>query len=484
MIARKVLLLHADPTRGADLARATVGGVALTAAAGARDAIVALARDAFDMLIVDTALASPSAIDFLAKAREKRPRVLRVALVDGAPAPDADSLINVAGVCALLSPPLDTRRLLDLIAERGPTPAPEPPREPTQALQARVRELERQLAKSERDLRVARNADALLREEQLDVASLSAQRARSALGLEVEIDYHAKDLEAEVSKALDAMLESSSVSLPVLPQIGLELQRMMKQPDVSFDAVAELVKMETALASRVLSICNSPLYAGVEPVRNIQTAVARLGVRTTSDIVQTAAAEQLFKTGLKGMEDLMSKLWFHSLATAHANMLVAQALAVTECEDFFVMGLLHDIGKVLIASLIQQGFDAGLWNPRIVTPRLVLNLLQDRHNDIGVKLLEKWEYSELFTRVVGQHNDDANIRLQPEPVVVTYYSNALTRKLGYSLVAHDPAILNSHDLAQALNLTDELRERIERSSQQLIERIKESYFQGAQMATP
>ena len=59
---------------------------------------------------------------------------------------------------------------------------------------------------------------------------------------------------------------------------------------------------------------------------------------------------------------------------------------------------------------------------------------------------------------------------------MTYYTNVLSRKLGYSLVEYDATLLSNHELAQALNLSEELGAKIEQSSEELIARIKESYM--------
>ena len=191
---------------------------------------------------------------------------------------------------------------------------------------------------------------------------------------------------------------------------------------------------------------------------------------------QPAAVEDLFKSKLKGMTELLAKIWMHSLATGHANMLVAQTLGIEESDDFFVMGLLHDIGKLAICLLIQQGFDSGLWNPNIVTPKVVLSLLANHHNEFGAKLVTKWKYPQEMIDVVAHHNDDENIHKHSEPVVVTYYSNVLTRKLGHSLHPYAADLLSRHDLAQALNMTAEANTRIEQSSEELIKKIQKSYF--------
>ena len=477
-----LLALHADPATAQKWADAvSCADFQVVVAQGVTDCIRRIAQGGVHALVVHDGLSAPTAIEFLAKAREKAPWLWRVLWCDDLARCDLAAAIEQAGVAALWPLAVAPDQIARLLNEMGrvhgaiANSSADAGAE-AQVLRVRVEDLERKLKKAERDLQSARNADAALRQEELQLATLKTQEAAQKLGIALEIDYLSDDLEGEISRALDAMLEAPGVRLPVLPQVALDLQELMKDPDVSFEKVSELVKTEASLSARVLSICNSPVYACPDRISNISQAVTRLGVSVMRDLVQTAAMEGLFKSPYKGMEDLMAKLWIHSLATGHANLMVSKELALEDSEDFFAHGLLHDIGKFLITSLIQQGFDLGLWNPRIVTPRLALALIQKRHNELGARLLRKWQYPDDFVEVVAHHNDDANIHRYHESVVVTYYSNALTRKLGYSLVQHDPAILSNHDLAQALNLNDTIGEKIEQAAQAMIDRIKKSYF--------
>ena len=389
-MSSKVILLHRDPARGSELVNAVAGGdIECMAATNVRDAISKLAQERPDMMVVDAALSGPSAIEFLAKAREKAPRVLRALLADPDVEVNLEAAVNEAGACAIVRPPLDPAQLRALLAEyarpvqQAPAQIAPVDKREIEKLTKKVQDLELKLKKSERDLRIARNADSILKEEELELETLRKEKERSALGAEIDIDYMAEDLDKELSKAFDHMLKSPNVTLPAMPQVALELQKMMRDPDVEFDKVAEVVSVEAAISTRVLSICNSPVYAGVEPIRNVNQAVARLGVETMRDIVATAATENLFQSDLKAMNDLMSKLWFHSLFVAHANTMVAEALQIEERDDFFTMGLLHDIGKLAIATMINQGFENGLWNKKIMTPKRALALVQERHLDIG-----------------------------------------------------------------------------------------------------
>ncbi|OPZ10414.1 MAG: HDOD domain protein [candidate division BRC1 bacterium ADurb.BinA364] len=402
---------------------------------------------------------------------------MRAALADGAPPADPLALINEGGARAIFPTPLDRGRILALIEECVPPPPAAPAAgENASALRAEVEHLKKKLAQTERELRIARNADAMKREEELGLAELKLERLKSSLGVELDIDYLAPDLAVELAKAFDALLACPTISLPVMPQIGLKLQDMIRQGSVSFAEAASVIALETGLSARVLSICNSPLYCGVERISNLQQAVARLGEGALLDIAMTAVSENLFRTQLKGMSDLVERLWRHSLTTAHASKLVGETLGVDHVDDLFLMGLLHDIGKLLIAYLTQQGFDHGIWNTRIMTPRIMLDIMNRRHNELGVALLSKWQYPETFIEVVGHHNDDATIHTRSESCIIVYYANVLTRKLGFSLKADAGDPLSEHDLAQALNLAADMNARIEQSSREMIVRIQETYF--------
>ncbi len=480
------VLLHHDANRAPILAELIANdSIQVTIAENVNDCIRKLTQSQVDLLVVDAGLTKPSALEFLAKAREKIPWTPRALYAESTEGLDPFAYINGAGICSVLTPPINTAPLMATLDNHQAAEAKRrvpPPSDSSEALaelealRARNTALEEQLKKTERDLRIARNADLMIKESEMDVASLKVREANEKLGVELSIDYTSNNLEGELIKALRVMLEAPGLQLPVMPQITLDLQKMMEAEDVAFGEVAELIKSEAALASRVLSLCNSPVFAGPDPIASISQAVTRLGVEALRDLVQTVALEGMFQTSHKGMEDLMAKLWMHSLATAHANQLVSEMLGIEDTEDFFAAGLLHDIGKFFIVSMIQQGFDLGLWNTRIVTPTMALKLVQTLHNDLGAALLTKWGYPEIFIDVATHHNTDADIHTRSEAVVVTYYSNALTRKLGHSLVAHKADVLSNHELAQALNMDDKLSTRIEQSAQMMVERIQKSYF--------
>lgn len=229
------------------------------------------------------------------------------------------------------------------------------------------------------------------------------------------------------------------------------------------------------MSARILEVANSPLYAGTEQVRSLQNAVSRIGMQETRNILLAVCSEGVFKMDNKELTALLDRLWMHSLAVAYSNEIIAKQLYIAESDDFFMMGLLHDIGKLLILTLAAQGSKMKLWHKDFVNQDNLLEAFRRYHIDAGLRLMDRWEYPESFRAVVGLHNDDARVFEYEEPVVVTYYSNLLTRKLDFSLEPHVEEIYNNHQIAQALNMDDDTRGEIEKQVAETVHKISESY---------
>jgi HD-like signal output (HDOD) protein len=174
----------------------------------------------------------------------------------------------------------------------------------------------------------------------------------------------------------------------------------------------------------------------------------------------------------------MTKLWMHNLGCAYSNEIMAKDLYIEESSDYFMMGLLHDIGKLMILHLVQEGYNRKIWSKKTITDDLLDKVLETRHNILGARLMQKWGYDEAFQQVVYLHNDESFVHEYEESVVVTFFSNLLTRKLGFSLMEYDKDTdpLEHHEIAQALNMSPTVRTRVEETMRVTVQKIKESYF--------
>ncbi len=503
----RVLVLSLDETVcEAICAPLRAEGIEAVPVAKAAETIKRLVEADFDLLIVDSALSAPSAVDFLGKAREFLPSTLRALYeAEASELFDWRDVINRAEPSAVFTGAIDLEQVKELVERRrkimSPKSAPAaPPARPAAPQVLNLRPLHGPKAS---DVKVASlggvpmlsrgGMEAPVVEEKPESASLHfSERGKgeplinSVVGppqyenMKLELDQMADDMTAEVARVLDLMLEEPDIKLPILPQVASEVRKLVSQENVSFERLSEVVALEPTMSARILEVANSPLYAGREATRNLQQAVSRIGLRETRNILSAISAENLFKVNDRRLALLLTKLWMHSLACAYANEIMAKDLYIAESGDYFMLGLLHDVGKLLILQLIQQGFERKIWNKRTITDELLDEILTTRHNHLGARLIQKWGYDKTFEDVVYLHDDSYYVHEYDEAVVVTFFSNQMTRLMGFSLLPYDQQedFLGHHEIAQALNMSPDVRQRVEVALRETVRKIQDSYFRG------
>ena len=294
----------------------------------------------------------------------------------------------------------------------------------------------------------------------------------------LEADLSAPDMPAEICRILDLLVEKDRIRLPVLPLVPDRIRKTLSDDQASFEKIAQALGMDPAVSSRILEIANSPYYAAKQKITNVKQAVMRIGLADTCNIAQTALAEGIFKTPNRRLIHLMGQLWFHSLACAYINEIIGQTMGSANKEDLFVLGLLHDIGKLLILHLVDQGCDARLWPDEVINDDLLQELFVSRHNAMGAHLVEKWQYTDPFPQVIREHNNDERIHEQDEVVIVTYVANLMTRRLGYSLVPCDDPVRDQERIADILNISEKAFESLAKVVEGRVTMVRRSLIES------
>jgi putative nucleotidyltransferase with HDIG domain len=203
--------------------------------------------------------------------------------------------------------------------------------------------------------------------------------------------------EAEVLRRL-----AEVQSLPALPTVVRAATARMADPRSSAGEVGRLLAHDQALTARVLRLANSAFYSPREPVRSPEHAVVLMGLGTVRAIVLKASIFSAF--------DLASArpFWLHALGTGCAATALARMTGVCPAEDAFVVGLLHDLGKLALRRHLPD-LDA------LVKARLAQDggLVRDAeqavlgcdHATIGGYLCTHWSLpAEYRAAIAGHHN--------------------------------------------------------------------------------
>ena len=207
---------------------------------------------------------------------------------------------------------------------------------------------------------------------------------------------------------MNAALEliDGSVNLPSLPAIVVRLNQLLTSRVPAMKEVAELISEDPALAARVLRIVNSPLFPYRTPIDSIQRAVTLLGVRELRNLALAASARELSNGAAAGLLDT-GRFWRHSLLCALIARGLAEATRQQDVDRYFVLGLLHDVGILVIcdqrpdkaAAILAEARELGV--PLAEAESAILGYT---HAEVAAALLSSWDLPEtLFGPIAAHH---------------------------------------------------------------------------------
>jgi HD-like signal output (HDOD) protein len=179
-------------------------------------------------------------------------------------------------------------------------------------------------------------------------------------------------------------------------------------PQVSPAELNRVISLDPVLVARVLRLVNSAYYGLAHPVTSLARAIIMLGINTVKNMALSTAI--LVNLGLKSSSGLnMDGFWLHSLCTGTAAKLIAKKRNVAEnrLEEYFTAGLLHDIGKIPVNTVIADKFIETLSfadRERISLYQAENRVLGFDHCAIGKVIVEAWHLEGVVGDVVSFHH--------------------------------------------------------------------------------
>ena len=145
--------------------------------------------------------------------------------------------------------------------------------------------------------------------------------------------------------------------LPTLPSVANSLISLTNSPQTSATEVGDLISKDQALTSRVLKLVNSAYYGFPKQITTVNHAVVILGFSRVKNIVLAASVFGIRSQDQPQKFDALA-FWRHCLGAAISARTLARELHRGEPEESFVCGLLHDIGKLVLAQVSPADYEA------------------------------------------------------------------------------------------------------------------------------
>ncbi|MGD1084546.1 MAG: HDOD domain-containing protein [Verrucomicrobiota bacterium] len=200
-------------------------------------------------------------------------------------------------------------------------------------------------------------------------------------------------------------------TIPSLPESHHRVVEALQNPDFHTDDVARLISHDVALTAQLLKIVNSAALGMAHPIHSIPAAVTVLGVARLQSLVMSAwaffFADEKTCPGFSPAAE-----WSHALAVAEASQKLAQERRAKPgiIEAAFVTGLLHDVGKVMLAANSPDTY-AGILalakkqkKPLWEAEKEVLTYT---HAEVGACVLGLWGLDLFIVEAISHHHDPA-----------------------------------------------------------------------------
>ncbi|MDD2467450.1 MAG: HDOD domain-containing protein [Desulfobulbus sp.] len=231
---------------------------------------------------------------------------------------------------------------------------------------------------------------------------------------------------------LKKSLDSEYGGLPIFSAVSIRLQLELIKDEPDLKLIEQLIIDDQSLSSNILKLSNSSLYSGLVQTRTVRNAIIRLGMAEIMHVVCIDINNNLFSSPDKQIDELMKKLWSHSVACAYGAAMLASILECgVEREEAFSAGLFHDIGKLLILKVIEK--KKKFYKVLDMAEEDLLESISKLHAKQGQLLMERMKLPVMYPVIARDHHskrfDTDNTLL-----VIVRVANLLCHKLGIGIV--------------------------------------------------
>ena len=212
---------------------------------------------------------------------------------------------------------------------------------------------------------------------------------------------------------------SGKIDLPYTPKTSMQFNEVVKK-DLGFKAIANVLKQDMSISSKLISISNSAYYGAATKSENVEKALTRLGLVVTKQYVDAFCSRPLFSNNSKKYSEFLDELWAHSLNCAVISEITSKVLNLALQSDAFINGLLHDIGKAVLLQSACELENQGKLAKNLDYEEL-LQFIDKYHNKVGSKVLKKWRFPFHTIHIALNHNKlDSCSSISKELLVVDF----------------------------------------------------------------
>lgn len=218
--------------------------------------------------------------------------------------------------------------------------------------------------------------------------------------------------------------------LPTIPVIARELLSLADDDNVSVDKLEQIVSRDPAIIAKIVGLSNAAFFGYKMTDSTISGAIQKIGFTNVKNISLGIALMTIFDNKHSKFAYDYGRIYRHSIATGIVASHLAATLKLTNVDDLFLCGMLHDIGLLLMNSYFPD-----LYCKAAEAARERKNLLESEilvlgftHADIGAWIADTWHLSETVHEVILRHHTPSAASRHKQTVALIHLADYITCK--------------------------------------------------------
>ncbi|WP_456387005.1 HDOD domain-containing protein [Desulfolithobacter sp.] len=193
--------------------------------------------------------------------------------------------------------------------------------------------------------------------------------------------------------------------MPSLSTTVSKVLEICSRPDTAPNDLNKVISLDPVLTGQVLKLINSAYYSLVNKVTSLTRAIIMLGLNTVKNLALSTAIIRCVGQTKKSRVLPIRKFWEHSIGVGVLAKLLAQEqdIPLGEREEYFVAGLLHDLGKIPFgdeyADVLRRARSQGC--DLLTVER---EMLEVDHQETGQLIAQKWTLNQALTESIIYHH--------------------------------------------------------------------------------
>jgi HD-like signal output (HDOD) protein len=225
--------------------------------------------------------------------------------------------------------------------------------------------------------------------------------------------------------------------ISTLPTIYAKVNELVSDPTSSANDLGRVISGDQGLTVRLLKLVNSPFFGFPGKIDSVSRAVAIIGIKQLRELTLATSLLSMFKEIGDNDSLKIEDFWKHSLGCGLASRILAIYRREENPESFFVAGLLHDIGRLVLLESYSDKYReifTIVKDKNSLVYEAEMEALGFTHAAVAKELISSWDLPDSLKAAVGYHHDPQERRSYSSYADIVHVSDILVHacKIGYS----------------------------------------------------